>query len=309
MKFNEKLIKLRKQNGLSQEELGYKLNVTRQTVSKWELGQTTPEMDKLVSLSKIYGITLDELTSEDESTVIEEKNAAVNKENSSIGNENPIKSNNEKSDKKKFDISNIDMRKILIPLLIVLVIIALAIGIYKVKVANKIINSANEINQEANDTSNFVIKFIKDIINQIAKQNEEFDNEENKIEKERFNSQFENGTKYRNYVKDLLDKVITNNKTEEEHIITVSYKEKETSNPNDIAIIKKELVSDSKDAISDLFVEYEVSLEYDNNGYVNKIAIEYLGENSTVKNMKDDYNNDVKEMEEMVNNFKQENNM
>lgn len=40
MKFNEKLIQLRKKEGLSQEELGYKLNVTRQTVSKWELGQT-----------------------------------------------------------------------------------------------------------------------------------------------------------------------------------------------------------------------------------------------------------------------------
>lgn len=37
MEFNEKLMKLRKQQGLSQEELGYKLNVTRQTVSKWEL--------------------------------------------------------------------------------------------------------------------------------------------------------------------------------------------------------------------------------------------------------------------------------
>lgn len=61
MKFNEKLIELRKKNGLSQEELGYKLNVTRQTVSKWELGQTTPEMDKLIELSKIFNISVDEL--------------------------------------------------------------------------------------------------------------------------------------------------------------------------------------------------------------------------------------------------------
>lgn len=309
MKFSERLIKLRKQKGLSQEELGYKLDVTRQTVSKWELGQTTPEMDKLVSLSKFYGITLDELIREEGSTVIEEKNASVNEENSTVDNENPIKSNNEKSDKKKFDISNVDMRKILIPLLIVIVIIALVIGIYKVKTANKIINSANEINQEANDTSNFIVKFIKDIINQITKQNEEFDKEKTKTQKEIFNSQFENGTKDRDYVKKLLDKVITNNKTKEEYIITVSYKEKETSNPNDIMSIKKELVSDSKDTISDLFTEYEVSLEYDDNGYVNKITIEYLGENSTVKNMKDEYDNDVKEMEEEVKKFKLENNM
>lgn len=61
MKFNEKLIELRKKNGLSQEELGYKLNVTRQTISKWELGQTTPEMDKLIELSKIFNISVDEL--------------------------------------------------------------------------------------------------------------------------------------------------------------------------------------------------------------------------------------------------------
>lgn len=61
MKFNEKLITLRKQKGLSQEELGMRLNVARQTVSKWELGETTPEMEKLIKLSEIFGVSLDEL--------------------------------------------------------------------------------------------------------------------------------------------------------------------------------------------------------------------------------------------------------
>lgn len=61
MKFNEKLIKLRKAAGLSQEELGNRLNVARQTVSKWELGETTPEMDKLEELSNIFEISIDEL--------------------------------------------------------------------------------------------------------------------------------------------------------------------------------------------------------------------------------------------------------
>lgn len=61
MKFNEKLIKLRKREELSQEKLGYKLNVTRQTISKWELGQTTPEMDKLIEISKVFNVTVDEL--------------------------------------------------------------------------------------------------------------------------------------------------------------------------------------------------------------------------------------------------------
>lgn len=61
MKFNEKLIALRKEKGLSQEGLGEKLDVARQTVSKWELGETTPEMDKLIKISEIFEISLDDL--------------------------------------------------------------------------------------------------------------------------------------------------------------------------------------------------------------------------------------------------------
>ena len=48
MKFNEKIIMLRKNKNLSQEDLGNELGVARQTISKWELGETTPEMDKLI---------------------------------------------------------------------------------------------------------------------------------------------------------------------------------------------------------------------------------------------------------------------
>lgn len=61
MTFAEKLIELRKTKGWSQEELGEKLDVTRQTVSKWELGSTTPEMEKIVALSELFNITTDEL--------------------------------------------------------------------------------------------------------------------------------------------------------------------------------------------------------------------------------------------------------
>ncbi len=66
MKFNEKLIKLRKSAGLSQEELGNRLDVARQTVSKWELGETTPEMDKLVELSNLFNVSMDEMAKETE---------------------------------------------------------------------------------------------------------------------------------------------------------------------------------------------------------------------------------------------------
>ena len=82
MKFNEKLTKLRKMEGLSQEELGYRLNVTRQTVSKWELGQTTPEMDKLVEIGKIFNISVDDLLNDSEvqsaKTIITETSAEEN---------------------------------------------------------------------------------------------------------------------------------------------------------------------------------------------------------------------------------------
>lgn len=61
MEFHKKLYELRKKNGLSQEELAGKLNVTRQTISKWELGESTPDMEKLVMLGDYFNISLDEL--------------------------------------------------------------------------------------------------------------------------------------------------------------------------------------------------------------------------------------------------------
>ena len=75
MKFNEKLIMLRKQHNLSQEQVAEKLGVARQTISKWELGETTPEMDKLIIISELYNITLDELMKEEnEGKVINDPN-------------------------------------------------------------------------------------------------------------------------------------------------------------------------------------------------------------------------------------------
>lgn len=62
MKLNEKLIKLRKERGLSQEKLGFSINVTRQTISKWELGQTSPDLSKLIEISKYFNIDINVLT-------------------------------------------------------------------------------------------------------------------------------------------------------------------------------------------------------------------------------------------------------
>lgn len=61
MTIGEKLLNLRKEKHLSQEEVAEKLGVTRQTISKWETDGSTPDFDKIVPLCQLYGITADEL--------------------------------------------------------------------------------------------------------------------------------------------------------------------------------------------------------------------------------------------------------
>lgn len=61
MTLGERLTELRKKKNLSQEEVAEKLNVTRQTVSKWELDQSTPDFDKIVPICKLYNISSEEL--------------------------------------------------------------------------------------------------------------------------------------------------------------------------------------------------------------------------------------------------------
>ena len=56
-----RLINLRKQSGLSQEELAAKLGLSRQAVSKWERAEASPDTDNLICLAKIYGVSLDDL--------------------------------------------------------------------------------------------------------------------------------------------------------------------------------------------------------------------------------------------------------
>lgn len=70
MNFSEKLFELRKKERLSQEELAEKVGVSRQTISKWEMGQSAPEMEKLITLSKIFNLSMDELVGNE---VLEEK--------------------------------------------------------------------------------------------------------------------------------------------------------------------------------------------------------------------------------------------
>ena len=73
MEIGNKIQELRKKNGMSQEELAEKIGVARQTISKWELGETSPDLKQAKELSKIFKISLDELTNNDIKEVLIEK--------------------------------------------------------------------------------------------------------------------------------------------------------------------------------------------------------------------------------------------
>ncbi len=73
MKLGDKILELRKKKGFSQEELGEKVNVTRQTISNWELGETAPNPEQLKLLSKHLNVSVDELLDNDIKNVLVEK--------------------------------------------------------------------------------------------------------------------------------------------------------------------------------------------------------------------------------------------
>ena len=79
MKIGNKIYELRKKYGFSQEQLAEKMNVTRQTISKWELNETTPDIKQGKELSKLFKISLDELTDNDVNDFVIEKITNVEK--------------------------------------------------------------------------------------------------------------------------------------------------------------------------------------------------------------------------------------
>ena len=74
MEFNEKLQELRKQKGITQEELAEKLYVSRTAISKWESGRGYPNLDSLKAIARFFSVTVDELLSSDEILTIAEEN-------------------------------------------------------------------------------------------------------------------------------------------------------------------------------------------------------------------------------------------
>lgn len=81
MSIGKRLYEARKNAGLSQEEVAEKLNVARQTISKWELDETIPDLKQGEALSKIYGKEISELINEDEYKEIKEVLKNTNEKN------------------------------------------------------------------------------------------------------------------------------------------------------------------------------------------------------------------------------------
>ena len=91
MTLGERLKMYRTQKGLSQEKIAEMLNVSRQAVTKWEAGQTTPSSDNLIALANLYDVSLDQLIGKNENeTVSTEKE----KEKRFSPKQNPILRNN-----------------------------------------------------------------------------------------------------------------------------------------------------------------------------------------------------------------------
>ena len=79
MTYSEKIVKLRKANGYSQEVFAKLVGVSRQAVYKWEAGQSYPEAEKLMEIKKLFGIKIDDLLDDSYEVVIEKKPAKKTK--------------------------------------------------------------------------------------------------------------------------------------------------------------------------------------------------------------------------------------
>ena len=84
MDLSEKIFKMRKANGLSQDELSDQMSVSRQSISKWESGQSTPELDKIIKLAEIFDVTTDYLLQPSETDELIVKTSILEKQQHEI---------------------------------------------------------------------------------------------------------------------------------------------------------------------------------------------------------------------------------
>ncbi len=248
MKFYEKLIILRKKALFSQEALAEKLDVTRQTISKWELDQTKPDMDKLKEISKLFAVDINVLTDD---TISLEDNKNIKKQD----NKQP--------------------RKIILYIVIIIFIVSLGTLLYRVGSDIKLkVDTRNEEIQKLKDEAK---KKQQEVENKIKEQQEKIEQQQKENEKKReinsFNSDFEfyQGTVGGTSTRNQIDNVIKSNKKNADHLVEVIFDGVSYgTDPDKIKEIKDSL----KDFNGYKLQYYEISIDYDDNGYVNKITIE-----------------------------------
>ena len=234
---------------LSQEQLAEKLDVTRQTVSKWELGQSKPDMDKLTAISKLFNVSIDVLTNDDE--IIDSDTSVKNEKKSKQG-------------------GSVVKRKYVLYILIAILIAAsttLAVRIGNgIKVENeKRAQEEQAIKDDIKRRQEEIDKKIQDT----QKKNEDMKKEN---EKASFNRTYEiaAGTASKARVSWTLDDVMTNNKKNSDRLIEVIFNETSYgTSSNEIVKIKSLL----KNFEGYNIVNYEVSFDYSEDGYINKMTI------------------------------------
>ncbi len=347
MIFEEKLMKLRKMNGLSQEDLANKINVSRQVVSKWELGQSKPNMNNLIQISKLFNINIELLTNDDFDVDSTYKNV---KETSSEFNKSES-NNDEEFNQRKYgnynNQGNTKKSKLGIVILIILMIVIIAIvgrlvitfidntkerkakqeqqqSIEALNQQNQeSVEELNQLNEEElnkikkedeqkeaeskkseeelshnQETANNQVNESNQSManNQIAESNQSFPSNQNttnnqdgssnmnnevnqtttnnkkgdtngvsKVEIMQFNGFIEmrKGNQDKFFITGLLDEIISSNQKNPNRIIVLVYNETTTSDADEIRNIKYNLASG----------EYDVILEYDNVGFINKVIL------------------------------------
>lgn len=153
MELYEKLYELRRASGMSQEKLAEKLGVSRQAVSNWESGATQPELSKLIELSKLYSVSVDELLSLEHAKP--EQDAA----------ESPVQSNAEKAPAEKLSFRDfcIQHKKIIGGAAVAAVALAalIAVGVHYN-------NRINSLSMQVNDLRSQLYNVQNNLSNQIA---------------------------------------------------------------------------------------------------------------------------------------------
>lgn len=152
MKLHEKLSKARKEKGLSQLEVAEAMQVSRQAVSRWEVGSTAPSVENLSLLSELYGVSLDYLIKDEEEKFKPEEEQGNKSEISTLQRKNAIDNSNRKTK------DNVKKETLIITVIVFLLIAVVCIAVILKKtngVSIDELKTEQSIVEEGSDKFNF----------------------------------------------------------------------------------------------------------------------------------------------------------